>query len=89
MYDGESIKPDGSDGGLSMGILIQNGRVIDAASQTDCIMDIYIKEDKRETSINDKWGKYYLTLNLNDFAEKMMEQCQYFNQSFNKCFKKE
>lgn len=28
-----------------MGILIQNGRVIDAASQTDCIMDIYIKED--------------------------------------------
>ena len=51
--------------------------------------NLYFKEDKRETSINDKWGKYYLTLNLNDFAEKMMEQCQYFNQSFNKCFKKE
>ena len=29
-----------------MGILIQNGRVIDAASRTDCIKDIYIKEDK-------------------------------------------
>ena len=51
--------------------------------------NLYFKEDKRETAINDKWGKYYLTLNLNDFAEKMMEQCQYFNQSFNKCFKKE
>ncbi|MBQ9064475.1 MAG: dihydroorotase [Blautia sp.] len=29
-----------------MGILIQNGRVIDAASETDRIMDIYIKDDK-------------------------------------------
>ena len=51
--------------------------------------NLYFKEDKRETSINDKWGKYYLTLNLNGTAEKLMEQCQYFNQSFNKCFKKE
>ena len=51
--------------------------------------NLYFKEDKRETSITDKWGKYYLTLNLNGIAEKLMEQCQYFNQSFNKCFKKE
>ena len=50
---------------------------------------LYFKEDKRETSITDKWGKYYLTLDLNGLAEKTMEQCQYYNQFFNKCFKKE
>ena len=49
----------------------------------------FFKEAKRESSINDKWGQYYITLNLNDLAEKMIYQCQNFIQYNNKCFKKE
>jgi len=51
--------------------------------------NIYFKEQKRELTVNDKWGKYYYTLNLNDVGEKMMLQCTNFIQYNNKCFKKE
>ena len=51
--------------------------------------NMYFKEEKRESGVNEKWGKYYLTLNLNGLSEKMMQQCEYYNQFFNKCFKKE
>ena len=51
--------------------------------------NLYFKEQKRELSVNDKWGKYYYTLNLNDVGEKMMSQCTNFIQYNNKCFKKE
>ena len=49
----------------------------------------YFKESKRESSVNNKWGHYYITLNLNNLAEKMIYQCQNFIQYNNKCFKKE
>ena len=49
----------------------------------------YFKENKRETNVNNKWGEYYLTLNLNNLAEKMMGECQNFIQFRNKCEKKE
>lgn len=51
--------------------------------------NVYFKEQKRELTVNDKWGKYYYTLNLNDVGEKMMLQCTNFIQYNNKCFKKE
>ena len=49
----------------------------------------YFKENKREKNVNNKWGEYYLTLNLNDLSEKMMGECQNFIQFRNKCEKKE
>ena len=49
----------------------------------------YFKESKRESSVNNKWGQYYITLNLNDFGQKLMGQCENFIQYNNKCFKKE
>ena len=48
----------------------------------------YFKESKRESSVNNKWGQYYITLNLNDFGQKLMGQCENFIQYNNKCFKK-
>ena len=50
---------------------------------------VYFKENKREINVNNKWGEYYLTLNLNNLAEKMMGECQNFIQFRNKCEKKE
>ena len=51
--------------------------------------NLYFKENKREIQVNNKWGEYYLKVNLNDLSEKMMEQCQNFIQYRNKCDKKE
>ena len=51
--------------------------------------NLYFKENKREIQVNDKWGVYYLKVNLNDLSEKMMLQCQAFIQFRNKCEKKE
>ena len=50
---------------------------------------LYFKENKREISVNNKWGEYYLTTNLNNLSEKMMGECQNFIQFRNKCDKKE
>ena len=50
---------------------------------------MYFKENKREIQVNNKWGEYYLTLNLNSLSEKMMEECQNFIQFNNKCEKNE
>ena len=47
------------------------------------------KEPKRETSVNNKWGEYYMQLNLNNSSEKMMSESQNFNSFNNKCYKKE
>jgi len=49
----------------------------------------YFKEPKREVSANNKWGEYYLQLNLNNTSEKMMSESQYFISFNNKCYKKE
>ena len=49
----------------------------------------YFKESKRESSVNNKWGQYYITTNLNDTGQKMMVECENFIQCNNKCFKKE
>ena len=51
--------------------------------------NLYFKENKREIQVNNKWGEYYLKVNLNDLSEKMMEQFQNFIQYRNKCDKKE
>ena len=51
--------------------------------------NVYFKESKREVSVNNKWGKYYITINLNSTGTKMMGECQNFIQYNNKCFKKE
>ena len=51
--------------------------------------NVYFKESKREVSVNNKWGKYYITINLNNTGTKMMAECQNFIQYNNKCFKKE
>ena len=51
--------------------------------------NIYFKESKREIEVNNKWGQYYITLNLNDQVQKLMIQCQNFIQYNNKCFKKQ
>ena len=48
----------------------------------------YFKESKRESSVNNKWGQYYITTNLNDLGRKMMVECENFIQCNNKCFKK-
>ena len=37
---------------------------------------VYFKESKREVSVNNKWGKYYITINLNNTGTKMMAECQ-------------
>ena len=47
------------------------------------------KEPKRETSVNNKWGEYYMQLNLNNSSEKMMSESQNFISFNNKCYKKE
>ena len=49
----------------------------------------YFKEPKREVSANNKWGEYYLQLNLNNTSEKMMSESQCFISFNNKCYKKE
>ena len=49
----------------------------------------YFKEPKREVSANNKWGEYYLQLNLNNTSEKMMSESQNFISFNNKCYKKE
>jgi len=49
----------------------------------------YFKESKRESLVNDKWGHYYITINLNNLGQKMMIECENFIQFNNKCFKKE
>ena len=49
----------------------------------------YFKEPKREVSTNNKWGDYYLQLNLNNTSEKMMLENQNFISFNNKCYKKE
>ena len=49
----------------------------------------YFKESKRESSINDKWGHYYITLDLNNLGKQMMAEIENFIQDNNKCFKKE
>jgi hypothetical protein len=48
----------------------------------------YFKEPKREVSVNNKWGEYYMQLNLNNSSEKMMSECQNFITFNNKCYKK-
>ena len=58
-------------------------------SYNSLIKSAYFKENKREKNVNNKWGEYYLTLNLNDLSEKMMGECQNFIQFRNKCEKKE
>lgn len=49
----------------------------------------YFKEPKRIVSVNNKWGEYYLQLNLNNSSEKMMSESQNFISFWNKCYKKE
>ena len=49
----------------------------------------YFKESKREVSTNNKWGEYYLQVNLNNTSEKMMLESQNFISFNNKCYKKE
>ena len=49
----------------------------------------YFKEPKREVSVNNKWGEYYMQLNLNNSSEKMMSESQNFISFNNKCYKKE
>ena len=49
----------------------------------------YFKENKKEIQVNNKWGQYYLQVNSNKLAEKMMAECQHFIQFRNKCEKKE
>jgi hypothetical protein len=49
----------------------------------------YFKENKREIQVNNKWGEYYVNLDLNNLSEKMMGECQNFIQYRNKCEKKE
>ena len=51
--------------------------------------NIYFKENKREIQVNNKWGEYYLNLNLNNLSEKMMGECQNYIQYRNRCEKKE
>ena len=50
--------------------------------------NIYFKENKREIQVNNKWGEYYLNLNLNNLSEKMMGECQNYIQYRNICEKK-
>ena len=52
-------------------------------------LNMYFKENKREIQVNNKWGEYYLNINLNNLSEKMMAECQNFIQYRNKCEKKE
>ena len=49
----------------------------------------YLKEKKREVSVNNRWGEYYMQLNLNNSSEKMMSESQNFISFNNKCYKKE
>ena len=49
----------------------------------------YFKEPKREVIVNNKWGEYYMQLNLNNSSEKMMSESQNFISFNNKCYKKE
>ena len=49
----------------------------------------YFKEPKREVSVNNKWGEYYMQVNLNNTSEKMMSENQNFISFNNKCYKKE
>ena len=51
--------------------------------------NMYFKENKREIQVNNKWGEYYLNLDLNNLSEKMMGECQNYIQYRNKCEKKE
>ena len=51
--------------------------------------NMYFKENKRDIQVNNKWGEYYLNINLNNLSEKMMSECQNFIQYRNKCEKKE
>ena len=51
--------------------------------------NIYFKENKREVQVNNKWGEYYLNINLNNLSQKMMAECQNFIQYRNKCEKRE
>ena len=52
--------------------------------------NIYFKETKREFLINksNKWGDYYLNVNINNLSEKMMGECQNFILYNNKYEKK-
>ena len=49
----------------------------------------YFKENKREIKPSNKWGEYYLNVNLNKLSENMMAECQNFIQFRNKCEKRE
>ena len=51
--------------------------------------NMYFKEPKREISVNDKWGEYYIKVNLINLSEKLMNESQNFISFNNKCFKKE
>ena len=51
--------------------------------------NIYFKENKREIQVNNKWGDYYLNINLNNLSKKMMAECQNFIQYRNRCEKRE
>ena len=51
--------------------------------------NIYFKENKREIQVNNKWGDYYLSINLNNLSKKMMAECQNFIQYRNRCEKRE
>ena len=59
-------------------------KYIDSLKET-----VYFKENKREITVNKKWGEYYYNVNLNDLSEKLMSQCQNFIQFSNKVEKRE